>query len=574
LCAFGASAAPSFNTWADAFTAEWVRADPQLATSTQYFTGAEQDALDRQLAPVTREHRAARVAKARKGLKELSRFDRSKLDATERVSAAMLEWHLKDVVEAAAFEDHHFVFNQEYGLHVDLMEFLTQMHPIRNRRDVENYLARLAVTGQRIDEGILIARDAARRGFLMPRFITESAIGQFDRLIAPESGRQDLVVSLEERAAKVPGLTPSELKSCVARAQKIVAASVVPAFKRARTLLQEQLPRTTDDAGLWRLPRGEAAYAAALRRYTTTDLTPEEVHALGLKEVARIEAEMLGLFHQLGYTSGSIQERYAQLDANLQPPADPDPRPALLKQYEDILRDAEQRTDALFDLKPKAPLIVKREPAYSEQTASAHYGSPARDGSRPGVFWAVIPGPTYEMPEMRTLAYHEGIPGHHFQIAIQQEMSTLPRFRSEMVFGFISAHGEGWALYAEHLAAESGWYEGDVAGHLGQLSDELFRARRLVVDTGLHVKHWTRQQAIDYGMPASEVERYVVWPGQACSYKVGQLKLLALRAKMQEALGNKYSIKAFHNVVLSTGGVPLAVLEDVVAEATRHMHAR
>jgi uncharacterized protein (DUF885 family) len=165
---------------------------------------------------------------------------------------------------------------------------------------------------------------------------------------------------------------------------------------------------------------------------------------------------------------------------------------------------------------------------------------------------------------MRTLVYHEGVPGHHFQIALQQEMEGLPRFRRDGVFGFISSHGEGWALYAEHLAAESGWYEGDPKGHLGQLNDELFRAKRLVVDTGLHAMHWTRQQAIDYGIWASEVERYVVWPGQACSYKIGMLKILELRAKAQHALGARFSLKEFHNVVLRAGNVPLPVLEQVI----------
>jgi uncharacterized protein (DUF885 family) len=506
------------------------------------------------------------VARARRGLKELAQFNRNQLNTTERVSAAMLEWHLRDEVEGEAFADFDFVFNQEHGLQVGLVEFLTQIHPIRNRRDIENYLARLTITGQRFDEGIVMARDAARRGFLMPRFITQSAIGQFDRLIAPEPAHNELVASLEERAAKLEGLTPHERAAYVARAQKIVNTKVLPAFKRARDLLRAQLPHTNDDAGIWRLPGGARAYAFAMRRYTTTDITPEEVHALGLKEVARIEAEMDALLRPLGYTNGSVQDRYAQLDASLQPPAEPDPRPALLKRYEDILRDAEQRAQNLFDLKPAAPIVVKREPAFSEQTASAHYASPAKDGSRPGVFWAVIPGPTYEMAEARTLAYHEGVPGHHFQIALQQELTSLPRFRRDLVFGFISAHGEGWALYAERLAAESGWYDDDPAGHLGQLSDELFRARRLVVDTGLHVKHWTKQQSIDYGMPESEVERYIVWPGQACSYKVGQLKIIALRAKAQQALGDKFSIKAFHNIVLRTGGVPLAVLEGVVEE--------
>jgi uncharacterized protein (DUF885 family) len=236
----------------------------------------------------------------------------------------------------------------------------------------------------------------------------------------------------------------------------------------------------------------------------------------------------------------------------------------LLARYEEILRDAEKRAALMFDLRPVAPVVVKREPPFTEKTAAAHYTPPAKDGSRPGTFWAPLPGPKFEINEMRTLVYHEAVPGHHFQIALQYEMTNLPRFRRDGVFGFISAHGEGWALYAENLAAESGWYDGDPKGHLGHLNDELFRARRLVVDTGLHTMHWTRQQAIDYGIKASEVERYVVWPGQACSYKIGMLKILELRAKARAALGDKFSLKEFHNVVLRAGNVPLAVLEQVI----------
>jgi uncharacterized protein (DUF885 family) len=199
-----------------------------------------------------------------------------------------------------------------------------------------------------------------------------------------------------------------------------------------------------------------------------------------------------------------------------------------------------------------------------KELAAAHYNGPARDGTRPGVFWVPLPGSPYRIVSMRSLTYHEAIPGHHFQVALQQEMASLPRFRQDRIFGGATAHSEGWALYAEHLAAESGWYEGDIVGHLGQLDDELFRARRLVVDTGLHAMKWTRQQAIDYGIKATEVERYVVNAGQACAYKIGMLKILELRARARQALGDRFSLKEFHNTVLRAGNMPLAVLEQVI----------
>ncbi len=562
----------AFDRFVDTFSADWMRADPEAATGNQYFSGAEQDALDRQLTPIAPAARAARVARARQGLAELKKFDRTRLDSTQRISAAMLEWQLDDLVRGEPFADYSFVFQQFSGLQVDLVNFLSQTHPIRNRRDIENYLARLDLVAGRIDEGIAQARERATRGILPPKFILTSTIQQFDRFLSDAPRQNVLVASLDERAAKLTGLSASDRAGFVAAAEKSIASTIIPAFRRARALLQEQLPHATDDAGVCRFSDGDKIYSEALHRLTTTDYTAAQIHALGLKEVARIKKEMDGLFRQLGYADGSIKERMEKLDANSQPQPDlsavgsaqADPRPRLLAKYENILRDAERRAALLFDLRPTAPVIVKREPPFTEKNAAAHYTFPARDGSRPGIFWAPLPGPKFEMSEMRTLVYHEAVPGHHFQIAIQGELTDLPRFRRDRVFGIISAHAEGWALYAEQLAAENGWYDGDIQGHLGQLGDELFRARRLVVDTGLHAMHWTRQQAIDYGIRPAEVERYVVWPGQACSYKIGQLKILELRAKARAALGDKFSIKQFHNAVLRAGNVPLAVLDLVV----------
>ena len=562
------AADPAFDTWVDAITTEAMRADPTSATSTQYFTGAEQDAADRLLTPNTKAYRAERVAVARQVLADLAKLDRKRLDAQQVVSARIIEWHMQQVVTRAPFEDHNFVFHQFRGLHVSLVNFLSQAHPVRNRRDIENYLTRLGLVAGQMDEGVAQARDAGNRGFLMPDFITRSALGQFDRFLEGEPAKNVLVTSLNERAAKVEGLSEEDRAAFTAGAEKIVASSVIPAFQRARTLLQEQLPLTKADAGVWRLPRGDEAYAASLGYYTTTSLSPAQVHEIGRQEVARIEAEMDRLFRQLGYTEGSVMERCTKLNADSQPPAEPDPRPGLIARYEEILADSVSRAQALFDLQPKAPCVVKREPPFTEKTAAAHYSTPARDGSLPGIFWAPLPGPVYRMLNMRTLTYHEAIPGHHFQLAVMQEMAGLPRFRQDRIFGANSANPEGWALYAEQLATEFGWYEGDPKGHIGQLEAELFRARRLVVDTGLHAMKWTRQQALDYGLPGAnavaEVERYTVWPGQACSYKIGQLKILELRARSKSALGDKFSIKQFHNTVLRAGVVPLAVLEQVI----------
>jgi len=556
---------PGFDSWADDFAAAWVRASPETATSLQYFTGDEQDALDRQLSPVSIAARTARIAQARGGLETLGRFDTTALSPSQRISAAVLHWQLDSIVASEPFADHDFVFHQFRGLHTALVDFLTQRHPIRRTRDIENYLARLALVAPTIDDGIVRARDAATRGFIPPRFILTAALGQIDRFLEGGAEKNALVTSLDERIAALPEIDADARAAFVAQAAGIVSASIEPAYRRVHDMLDEQLRSAGDDAGLWRLPRGDEAYAQALRRYTTTRLTPDEIHEIGLAEVARLEAAMDPLLSQLGFTDGTIEQRFQALETSLQP-KEGDPRARLIEDYTRYVRDAERRSADLFDLRPKAPVEVRRVPPMTEKTAAAHYTFPAPDGSTPGIFWAPLPGPTYRMARMRTLAYHEAVPGHHFQIALQQEMTDLPRFRRDRVFGGIAAHAEGWALYAELLAVEHGWYEGDTIGLLGQMHSELFRARRLVVDTGLHARRWTRQQAIDYGILPSEVDRYVVYAGQACSYKIGMLRMLELRERARAALGADFSLKEFHNVILRAGNVPLEVLDQVIAE--------
>ena len=313
------AADPAFDQWAENFATGWVRANPTASTFQQYLPAAEQDALDRQLTPITKEYRAGRVAAAKAGLAELAKFDRSKFDAQQRTSANVIEWSLNSVVNAEPFADYSFVFNQFQGLHVNIVNFLTQAHPIRNKRDIENYLARLALVGGQIDEGVAQAKDAAARGFLMPDFITKSVLGQFERFLGGSVMQNRFVASLDERAAKLKDVTADERAAFVAAAAKITEGSIIPAFQRAQAMLQEQLPHTTDHAGLCWLPGGDKAYAAALRRNTTTDLTAEQIHALGLSEVARIEQEMEGYFHQLGYTTGTIEERFQKLEDDQQP---------------------------------------------------------------------------------------------------------------------------------------------------------------------------------------------------------------------------------------------------------------
>jgi uncharacterized protein (DUF885 family) len=554
----------AFASWSDDFAAQWIRMSPERATASQYFAGAEQAALDRLLTPGTKEHRAQFVALAKTGQAKVDQFLAGPLSPTTRISAETMRWSLARTIAGDPYSDYSFVFSQFSGPQISMVNFMADTHPMRNAQDVSSYMARLELIANRMDEATARAREAAAKSLIPPRFILEKAQGQVDAFLAPAPDKNAFVVSLTTRSAKIADLKPEVRAEAIAAATKIVAEKIRPAFERTKAFLAEIHPRTTSEAGISRLPGGAAAYADALANFTGTSLTADQIHQIGLREVARIEAEMDKHLRTLGFANGTINERVKLLDAKHQPPAGADPRPAILKQYADMVRDAEKRSEKLFNVRPRAPVEVRREPAISEGSAAAHYTTPAPDGSRPGVFWVPMRGPEFDIIRMRSLSYHEAVPGHHFQLAIQQELTGLPKFRTQRLFGGGSSHSEGWALYTERLAVEEGWYEGDIPGLIGALGSELFRARRLVVDTGLHSKGWTRQQAIDYGIGAQEVERYVVWPGQATAYMVGMLRILELREKAKATLGAKFSLPGFHDVVLKTGSVPLDVLARVL----------
>ena len=551
---------PNIDDFFRDFTATWVRGNPNLATSARYFTGDEQERLERQLTPLTVAYRRARIQLAKQGLAQLQKFDRSKFTATQRISADLMQWQLDMAVREEPYLDYTFPLEQMNGANVGLIETLTVRHPLANEKDAENYVIALRQVSTRMDEAAAESRALAAKNVIPPKFILNATIKQMQGFADPSPGQSPFVAIFAQKmeAAKIPEPRREALRS---EAEKIVAVEIYPVWKNAIALLQSQLPRSTDDAGLWRLKGGADAYAYFLRRYTTTNLTPEQIHQIGLNEVARIEKEMDAIFRRLGRTEGSINERSEKLKQDMAYPRTEEGRMAIMAEADAILRDAEKRAAVLFDKTPKSPVVVQPFPRFREANAAANYNSPAPDGSRPGVIQIPLRPEMMTKFALRSLVYHEGVPGHHFQIALTVENKDLPRFRQIGAFGNISALVEGWGLYAERLAAESGWYDGDPEGQLGQLYDALWRARRLVVDTGLHAKHWTRQQAIDYGIEASEVERYVVFPGQACSYMIGQLKIVELREKARKALGDKFSLREYHDVVLDTGTVPLEILE-------------
>ena len=548
------------------FFESWVRADPEMATSMRIFPADVQNKLDSKLSDISDQAAHTRIARAKEGLAALAKFDRAKLTAAQRFSADMLDYQLRDIVGEEPYLAYRFPLNQFMGVQVRLPGLMTDLHPLGTRLDAENYLSRLEAAGPKIDQALRIMQDRAKQGIRLPGFISVETVGQMKRFTTPEPAQNILVSSFADRLKKVDEIDAPKRAAMIGSAEKLVRDNVYPAYRRAMDGLATANAKATNDAGLWRLPKGADAYAFALRRFTTTDLTAEQIHQKGLDEVKRIEAEMDGLFQKLGYRQGTILERFEKLQDDHSYPDSPDVRDRILADYAKIIDENNRRSLEAFDRRPKAACIVQRIPAFQEANAAANYQGPPRDGSRPGIFRVPLRGPKFPKPGMRTLAAHEAIPGHHFQIASQVEMTSLPSFRRQNPFGSMSAFTEGWGLYAERLASELGWYKDDAVSDIGRLNGELFRARRLVVDTGLHAQHWTREQSIAYGIPQSEVDRYAMMPGQACSYKIGQLKILELREESKKAMGAKFTLKGYHNVVLGSGQMPLTLLERTVRE--------
>jgi len=560
----------TINDFFTDFTAEWIRANPDQATGTRYFTGEEQRRLERQLTPVTRAFQLSRIALSKKGLAELGAFDRTRLTGTDRVSADLMQWQLERVVQGEPYLDYFFPFEQFQGVNIGLVTTLTSSHPIVVEADANNYVARLALVATRMNEAIEDARRIAESGRIPPRFILRLTITQMQQFIGTPAAENPFVTVLASKMAAIKDMPAAKRDSLKGEAEQIVSSEIYPAWRKAVALIEPLVARATDDAGLWRFDKGAEIYAYNLRRYTTTTMTADEIHQIGLREVARVEKEMDAILRKLGRTEGTVNARVAQLKKDQAYPITEEGRTRIMADVEAILRDAEKRAATLFDLRPKAPVMAQPFPRFQEANAAANYTAPAPDGSRPGVFRIPLRPERMTTFGLRTLVYHETVPGHHLQVALDVENESLPRFRRLRAFGGIPALSEGWGLYAERLTAESGWYEGDLAGQLGQLDGELFRARRLVVDTGIHAKHWTRQQAIDYGIEPSEVERYVVYPGQACAYMIGQLKLIELRDKTRKALGARFSAKDFHSAVLRAGTLPLELLERQMDEYIRN----
>ncbi|MBU1377669.1 MAG: DUF885 family protein [Alphaproteobacteria bacterium] len=508
-------------------------------------------------------------------LAELKTVDRAKLSPADQPNYDAVLFTLEG--DAAAGKRYAYgmegagqpyVLSQLTGAYQDIPDFLGSQHSIETKADCDAYLARLSAFGTVMDEEVARVRHDVVLGVVPPTFILERALHQMQGLRAAAPAASPLTTQLTDRA-KAKGVAGD----WAGQAERIIGADVYPALDRQIALLQSLQPKANRDAGVWKLPDGEAYYRDALRNFTTTTLTPKEVHQLGLDTAKELNARAEVILAKQGMTQGTVGERIAAL---FKDPkylyADTDAaKEKLISDLNGMVAEIRPRLPTMFGTVPKANVEIRRVPKFIEAGApGGYYNRPALDGSRPGIYWINLRD-SAENPSwtLKTLTYHEAIPGHHLQRSLQQE-AALPMLRK--MAGF-PAFAEGWALYAEQVALEMGEYKDDPLGELGQIQASLFRAARLVVDTGLHSLRWSREKAIETmtsidGSPTSsattEIERYCIRPGQACAYMVGKLTWLRLRAKAQAALGPRFDIRKFHDAVLLGGAMPLTVVEGVV----------
>lgn len=522
----------------------------------------------------------------------LHSYDFESQSKENKLNTKILGWFIGKQIEGERFFYYGYPVNQMFGVQSSLPSMMESSHKLRNKSDVEAYITRLSKFDTKFDQVLEGLKIREEKGIIPPQFVIDRVLSEMSGFVGKKESTpihlevtdQDpvktniLYTNFNSKLAQIDGLTDEEKEEYKARVESEIRTTVFDAYGSLITYFEALKSKATKDDGVWKLPDGDAFYQYQLSQNTTTNYTAEQVHQIGVSEVARIKKEILDILTTQGYadttkTIGEIIQKVNKEERFLYPNND-EGRKEVLEEYNTILDEINKGLDNAFDIRPKASLEVKRVPEFKQEgSAGAYYEQPAMDGSKGGIFYANLRDVTETVKfGMKTLAYHEGIPGHHFQIAIQGELKDVPIFRT---FGLFTAYVEGWALYAERLAWELGFYKNDPFGNLGRLQAEMFRAVRLVVDTGIHYKKWTREEAIDYmvantGMPTGEVvteiERYIVMPGQACAYKIGMMKILELREKAKNKLGDQFELKEFHNVVLKNGAVPLDILEEIIDE--------
>ncbi|OCQ20643.1 hypothetical protein A7985_16575 [Pseudoalteromonas luteoviolacea] len=514
---------------------------------------------------------------AKKDLMAINAIDRSKLDANTQVSYDLFKQGLENDIADFKWRYYSYPVNQMYGTHSMVPAFLINQHQISDVKDAKAYISRLNGVPKVFDQLIEGLETRADMGIIAPKFVFPHVIESSKNIIkgAPfEDGSDSAILADFKRKVTKLDIAQNEKDALIAEANESLKTAVKPSYNKLISYLHKLEKRADTRDGVWKFKDGDKFFSNALQRTTTTDLTAEQIHKIGLKEVARIHDEMREIKEKVGF-KGDLKAfmQFMRDDKQFYLPNTEEGKAKYLADATAMIDNMKSRLDELFIVKPKADMIVKRVEAFREKAAGkAFYQQPAPDGTRPGIYYANL----YDMEAMPTyqleaLAYHEGIPGHHMQIAIAQELENMPKFRK---FGSFTAYVEGWGLYSELVPKEMGLYE-DPYSDFGRLAMELWRACRLVVDTGIHAMKWTRQEGIDYyvnNTPNAKsdavkmVERHIVMPSQATAYKIGMNKIIELREDAKKELGDKFDIRQFHDVVLKNGPVPLNVLEQFVDE--------
>ena len=501
-------------------------------------------------------------------------YDDASLSESDQLSKEIALYLLEYGEQSKPYRYHNYPVNQLFGVQSDFPSFMEAQHQVHTLEDAEHYLQRLEAVRVKFAQNLAGIQLRADKGILPPRFVIDRVLEEMHNFVSTPAKENILFTSLATKLNKINELSSADKSRILASAESHINGYVYPAYDLFIEYFERVKTRAGSDHGLWHLPDGDKAYNSALKFFTTTDFSADEIHNIGLSEVERIQSEIMSILAEQGFDTNLGFSHAIELlaaDENFYYPDTDQGRADILKDYQMILDEINLGLDDAFRIRPKAGMEVVRIPEFKEKTSpGAYYEQPSIDGTRPGRFFAnlydIKATPKYGM---RTLAYHEGIPGHHFQVAIAMELEGLPFLRRMSPF---TAYTEGWALYAEYLAWELG-FQDDPFNNIGRLQAELFRAVRLVVDTGIHAKRWTREDAIDYmkantGMAQSdvvaEIERYIVMPGQATAYKVGMMKILSLRQRAQDVLGDRFDLRDFHDVVLKNGAVPLDILEQLV----------
>ena len=537
-----------------------MRRDPELLTelglSNSFGMG------DDQLTNISGEFQAETYALYAHILEALYDYDRGTLSPEQKLNFDIYAFYLEDTLRGQDFADYDYPINHfSVGVQNQLINFFTDIHPVTDQQSAEDYVERLSQVDTKFEQLIANMQRSEEIGVITPRLILQWSLGDVRRLANAQAKSTPFYTSFSEKINDLDNISSDQKSALLDSAETEIETSVIPAFQALAAYLGDLQGRAPNDGGVWQHPGGDDYYAYQVARYTTTDLTPEEIHQLGFDELDRIQAEMRQIFDQLGYPAG---ENLPELFDRVEKDGGTLYGDEIVAGYEAIITDAKVRADQFLDLQPQADVIVIPGPT------GGYYIGPAVDGSRPGAFYAAVSGSEPRFG-MASLAYHEAVPGHHTQVALALEMD-LPSFRRASLF---TAYVEGWALYAEYLMAENGAYKDDPYGDLGRLQMEAFRAARLVVDTGIHAQGWNFDQAVDFmvantGMEEQwmqfEVARYIAWPAQALAYKIGMNEILRLRAKAEDQLGDLFDIREFHNLVLGNGSLPLAILDQIVDE--------